>query len=409
MKLKLISIMSIILFTSLCVSCEKSNENNTGLEFSLNEEQTGYYVSNGTNAKKHVNIPDSYNNLPVVGIADKGFYDLSFLKEVKMPDSIKEIGESAFESCENLKKVCFSNSLEKIDTLAFRYCEKLKKIQLPDSVKEIHLQAFAFCDSLSDLSLSSGLEYVSKDIVLYEHANKDLYKEYKGNAYLGSKENPYMLLAHCVDKNNKNFIVHEDCKYISANSNYNIRTITLGDKVEIFNMSVGNKNLHHVYGNPKLKYIGNATFSYCENLLTFPSLQYAKYIGHSAFSYSKIPHKDLHLENIEFLGEKAFLQSKNIKTIILGNKLTTIPFRCLYRANIDYLYIPKSVQVIECEAFFQSYSNEDLERIYLTIYYEGTRWQFESIVWPDTKWDYMVNDDKIFYKTDLDTFISNIY
>ena len=105
MKLKLISIMSIILFTSLCVSCEKSNENNTGLEFSLNEEQTGYYVSNGTNAKKHVNIPDSYNNLPVVGIADKGFYDLSFLKEVKMPDSIKEIGESAFENQDRLRLI----------------------------------------------------------------------------------------------------------------------------------------------------------------------------------------------------------------------------------------------------------------------------------------------------------------
>lgn len=380
MKFNSIYVLSVILFASLCTSCEKqniSNEYTDELQFTLDESKMGYYVSNGTNINEYVNIPNSYNNLPVVGIADKGFYDLSFLKEVKMPDSIKEIGESAFESCENLKKVYFSNSLEKIDTLAFRYCEKLKKIQLPDSVKEIHLQAFAFCDSLSDLSLPSNLEYVSKDIVLYEYANKNLYKEYKGNAYLGSKENPYMLLAHCVDKNLEDVTVHNNCKYISSNANLGIKTITLSDSIEYIDMCIGSENLKHVYGNPKIKYIGNGVFSNSINLMTFPTLKYLNHIGISAFSNCRLPYKDLFLENIDYIGQYAFSGAKYLRSVTFGRKIRKLENYTFSSTHLTHVYIPSNVTSVSESAFkhITVYGTNNV----INIYYEGNELDFVDI------------------------------
>src|SRR5712664_1164787 len=49
-----------------------------------------------------VTIPDTINGLPVVGIADFGFYNHSDLLSVTIPSSITSIGNSAFQSCASL-------------------------------------------------------------------------------------------------------------------------------------------------------------------------------------------------------------------------------------------------------------------------------------------------------------------
>ena len=59
---KLSNILGVLIFSLLCVSCEKPSEQTQetyyteGLEYQYSEEQNGYFVSNGTNTDDIVNV-----------------------------------------------------------------------------------------------------------------------------------------------------------------------------------------------------------------------------------------------------------------------------------------------------------------------------------------------------------------
>lgn len=69
----------------------------------------------------------------------------------KMPDSVVEVGEGAFENCENLSGITLSDNLVDIDLYAFSGCSNLKAISIPSSVVNIDKVAFAGCSSLKSL------------------------------------------------------------------------------------------------------------------------------------------------------------------------------------------------------------------------------------------------------------------
>ena len=59
-----------------------------------------------------------------------------------IPDSVTEIGESAFENCTNLISVTIPDSVNKIEKKAFKGCKGLKKVTIPEWTK--HYMAFDF-------------------------------------------------------------------------------------------------------------------------------------------------------------------------------------------------------------------------------------------------------------------------
>ena len=73
MEKRYFKMLSIMIFLLSCNSCMNNNvQPSNNLQYELNEEGTGYYVSNGTNVEEKVVIPSTYNNLPVVGISKYG-------------------------------------------------------------------------------------------------------------------------------------------------------------------------------------------------------------------------------------------------------------------------------------------------------------------------------------------------
>ena len=68
------------------------------------------------------------------------------LTSVEIPDSVKSIGNSAFNSCNKLKVVRFGNNsnIESIGTNVFEWCSALEKIYLPDTPPTLaNVNAFA--------------------------------------------------------------------------------------------------------------------------------------------------------------------------------------------------------------------------------------------------------------------------
>ena len=79
-----------------------------------------------------------------------------------IPNSVKEIGISAFSDCSSLKEVHIPNSVTKIGQYAFENCSSLEKVHIPDSVTEIACDAFS-SDELVSFEVDEGNEYYSSE------------------------------------------------------------------------------------------------------------------------------------------------------------------------------------------------------------------------------------------------------
>ena len=56
---------------------------------------------------------------------------------INIPDSVKKIGNSAFDKCSSLTEIEIPGPVKKIGDRAFDKCSSLREINIPDSVKKI--------------------------------------------------------------------------------------------------------------------------------------------------------------------------------------------------------------------------------------------------------------------------------
>lgn len=109
---------------------------------------------------KVLNIPASYNGIPVTKILNKAFRGNTKITEVNIPGSIKTIDSNEFEGCTGIEKLNIAEGVERIQGGAFYGCTKLKSVKIPDSVKVIGGQTFENCSALADLTLGANLEEI---------------------------------------------------------------------------------------------------------------------------------------------------------------------------------------------------------------------------------------------------------
>lgn len=82
-------------------------------------------------------IPESVKKL-----GDSSFQSCIGLESITVPTTVKEIGQLAFARCESLQSVTISNGVKKIGDQAFAKCDSLKQIVIPRSVTEIGVKVF---------------------------------------------------------------------------------------------------------------------------------------------------------------------------------------------------------------------------------------------------------------------------
>ena len=99
-------------------------------------------------------IPDS-----VTEIGGSAFHGRTVLTSIEIPDSVTEIGECAFQGCTRLTSVEISDSVTEIGCYAFACCG-LINIVIPDSVTNIGGSAFKNCTGLTNVEIhSSEIEF----------------------------------------------------------------------------------------------------------------------------------------------------------------------------------------------------------------------------------------------------------
>lgn len=96
-------------------------------------------------------------------IENSAFCNCKDLASIKLPKSIKSIGEDAFESCDNLKNIDIPSSVTEIGDTAFGSCENLQSINLPDGLLTIGEGAFEYCQSLTQITIPKYVQSIKSN------------------------------------------------------------------------------------------------------------------------------------------------------------------------------------------------------------------------------------------------------
>ena len=106
----------------------------------------------------HIHIPNS-----VTQIGDSAFSECYSLQSIHLPNSVTQIGDCAFYGCEYLQSIHISNSVTQIGDYAFNECYSLQSIHLPNSVTQIGENAFRECSSLQSIHIPNSVTQIGKD------------------------------------------------------------------------------------------------------------------------------------------------------------------------------------------------------------------------------------------------------
>ena len=102
----------------------------------------------------HIIFGDSVEYIP--NMLCKYMYNDS----ITLPETVKEIGASAFTNCSRLQKINIPEGVTSIGASAFAGCKKLKQLVLPSGLQEIPEQLCNLCEALDSVRLPAGLTVI---------------------------------------------------------------------------------------------------------------------------------------------------------------------------------------------------------------------------------------------------------
>lgn len=196
---------------------------------------------------------ESINLEAITEIGEKAFSGCSVLKKVHLSDNVTSIGISAFENCRLLTEMIIPGELGTLNEYAFDNCASLKSLVIPSSTTRIGQGALRGCILLRELTLPFVGEYdTSYQNYYFDWIFGDEY------SYNTSAVVPEMLKKVTLTRSTT------IGKYAFSGCNY-IEEIRLPDSVETIGMSAFRncKNLNKIYLGSRLKSIAYGAFENC--------------------------------------------------------------------------------------------------------------------------------------------------
>ena len=97
-----------------------------------------------------INIPET-----VTQIGQSAFYSCIHLAKIKLPGSVTKLSYGLFMGCSDLKDITYSSKLDSIEQEVFSICTSLEKIVIPKTVKDVAYNAWSGCTNLKTLEYHS--------------------------------------------------------------------------------------------------------------------------------------------------------------------------------------------------------------------------------------------------------------
>lgn len=181
-------------------------------ELSNGIEKFGSYIFSSTPITSF-SFNNNYDFIP------EGFISNTKIYNLVLPSQIKSIGNNAFSNCYELENITLNQGLESIGDNAFE-STKIELLDIPNSVKRIG-KNFISKTNISNIELRDFEDVANSPFD--DHSLIDACKVYNGEYYLGNKLNPYLyhvdstyLIENGYIKDSNKYInIHQDTKYIS--------------------------------------------------------------------------------------------------------------------------------------------------------------------------------------------------
>ena len=262
------------------------------------------------NKVKEITLPDSLRE-----IGESVFCNLYALEKVRLGRNIESIGQSAFMDCLSLKEVTGESRIESIGKNAFFECSSLERIDLPDTVKTIGEYAFGYCENLKNVNFGNSLETIS-------------YGAFDGCSSLVGIHLPSTVS------------VIRDYAFTGCKSVDEIKVDT---------------------GNKKFRSKGNCLIDINSATLIAVGKEY------------EIPSDG----SVKTIGKYAFHSGCDSSNIIIPEGITTIDSHAFGAIEVKVIFLPKTLECVKEEAFGDCEFN-DQEPIE-TVYYNGTKEMWDKV------------------------------
>ena len=255
-------------------------------------------------------------------ICDSSFRECKLLHKLDMPNSVEYIGKRAFWDCFKLNSVILSNNLKIIEDNAFYQCMQLKEIIIPESTTNIGSGAFLKCYSLQRIKLSKNLSAINDNLFthctsLNEIIIPDNITKIADYAFSNCKSLQTISIPDSV------LFIGEGAFSLCES----LREIRLPKSLETLGLNIFfncNHNINVISYSPKFKFIDHVLYDiYNHELLSF--LNDSKVYAIPNF--------------VTKINEKAFDQQCNLKSLTIGDSVTSIG-KIYFYSDIKSVLIP---------------------------------------------------------------------
>ncbi len=242
--------------------------------------------------------------------------ECNYITEVKMPASVIEVGEYAFNGCMGLEKVEFSEGIISIEKGAFYGCAKLSELILPESLRKIRNSAFSGCTGVKTLSIPENVDSI-------------------GTAFSEGLET----------------LVFNAKNSVSGYFPSTIRELEFGDAVECIpnNMCSYMTDLERLKVGRNVKEMPSKCFSKCKSLETVE--WNAVYMEDAATPFASSVTQITFGKDVERIPNRLCSGLENLTSIILPDSLKEIGEYAFIGSGLESVYLPEKVGIVEGSAF----------------------------------------------------------
>ena len=272
-------------------------------------------------------VDDSYN-IPnsVKSIGNSAFEDCKKLTNIKIPDSVTCIGNRAFGYCTNLSRITIPDSVTYISGYTFYSCESLKSITIPDSVTSIGKGAFAYCASLTRVEIPNSVASIGEEAFEWCESLTSITIP-DGVTSIGWSAFWCCLRLKSITIPNSVTSISED----AFHSCTSLKSITIPSSVTR---------------------IGNSAFCHCSSLTSITIPSSVTSIGEEAFSGCKSLASITIPDGVKSIGGYAFYGCSSLTSIALSDSMTSIEKYTFYGcSSLKSITIPGGVTSIGKSAF----------------------------------------------------------
>lgn len=348
-----------------------------------------------------ITIPKNVTKIPT-----DCFYQCENLTRAMFPNTLTTIDARAFRGCSNLTNIDIPTSLETIGVGAFGDCKNLKltnQFRFPDSMKEIGEAAFENCTQLgiNQLIFPGKMENVNiggfkncdvTHVIVEEGAKK---VSLPSNKYIKSITLPKTVceLVGFLDAVElESFVIDEDAPLTEIGVLTFFRSTKLKSFIcpksvtKIGGMAFSECTALETVKLPEgITSIGDRAFEYCSSLVNLNIPKGVKTIGTKAFlscsswtgevdlpQITVLPQQVFHhcrnLKRLTFatgitsIGEEALANCGGLGALTFDEGLTSIGQKAFYWSSITELHLPESLKSL---SYWMCYNCENLQKVTL--------------------------------------------